>query len=246
VIEPRTAAMLDPYADRPGVRGEPLYPVEEFDRVVSRLDRLGFQIFTHAIGDRGIRTALDAYEKAQRANGVRDARHEIVHVECLSASDVPRFHSLGVTACMQPRHSAPDLSAEWARAVGPGRWGYAWAFRSLRDSGATLAFGSDWNVAEMEPAIGIYSAVTRKGLDGRPEGGWVPEQTIDVETAVRGYTITGAWANFVDGNRGSLVAGKYADLVLLSEDLFTIAPEKIKDVRAVWTLVGGKEAWRDF
>ena len=244
VIEPRTAAMLEPYADRPGDRGDTVYPPEEFDQVVARLDRLGFQIFTHAIGDRGIRTALDAYEKARKSNGARDSRHEIVHVECLSEADVPRFRSLGVTACMQPRHSAPDVSVEWARAVGPRRWKYAWAFRSLRDSEATLAFGSDWNVAEMEPAIGIYTAVTRQGLDGRPEGGWVPEQAIDRETAVRGYTITGAWANFMEKNRGSLVAGKYADLVLLSDDLFAVAPAKIKDVRAVWTVVGGKEVWR--
>jgi len=246
VIEPRTAAMLEPYADRPGARGDTVYPVEEFNQVVARLDRLGFQIFTHAIGDRGIRTALDAYEHARRANGTRDSRHEIVHVECLSEPDVPRFHGLGVTACMQPRHGAPDLSAEWARAVGPRRWNYAWAFRSLRDTGATLAFGSDWNVAEMEPAIGIYTAVTRKGLDGRPEEGWVPGQAIDLDTAVKAYTITGAYANFLEGNRGSLVPGKYADLVLLSENLFTIAPEKIKDVRPVWTVVGGKEVWRNF
>jgi predicted amidohydrolase YtcJ len=167
-------------------------------------------------------------------------------VECLSEQDVPRFHALGVTACMQPRHCAPDITGQWGKAVGPQRWKYAWAFRSLRDSGATLAFSSDWNVAEMEPAIGIYTALTRQGLDGKPDGGWVPEQTIDVETAVKGYTITGAYANFAEGNRGSLVPGKYGDLVLLSEDLFTIAPEKVKDVRAVWTVVGGKEVWKGF
>ena len=246
VIEPHTAAMLAPYADRPETKGSTAYPPEEFNGVVARLDRLGFQIVTHAIGDRGIRTALDAYENARKVNGARDSRHEIVHVECLSEPDVPRFRALGVTACMQPRHCAPDVSVEWERAVGPERWTYAWAFRSLRDSGATLAFSSDWNVAEMEPAIGIYTALTRKGLDGKPDGGWVPEQTIDIETAVRGYTITGAYANFVEANRGSLVAGKYADWVLLSDDLFTIAPEKVKDVRAVWTVVGGREAWRAF
>ena len=246
VIEPHTAAMLAPYADRPDTKGNTDYPPQEFNDVVARLDKLGFQILTHAIGDRGIRTALDAYEHAQKVNGVRDSRHEIVHVECLSEQDVPRFHALGVTACMQPRHCAPDVSVQWEKAVGTQRWRYAWAFRSLRDSGATLAFSSDWNVAEMEPAIGIYTALTRKGLDGKPDGGWVPEQTIDIETAVKGYTITGAWANFLEGNRGSLVPGKYADLVLLSDDLFTIAPEKAKDVRAVWTVVGGREVWRDF
>jgi predicted amidohydrolase YtcJ len=169
-----------------------------------------------------------------------------VHDECLSEQDIPRFKALGVTACMQARHCAPDITGQWAKAVGPRRWKYAWAFRSLRDAGATLAFASDWNVAEMEPEIGIYTALTRKGLDGKPDGGWIPEQTIDIETAVGGYTITGAWANFVEGNRGSLIAGKYADLVLLSGDMFTMEPDKIKDVTVVWTVVGGKEEYRGF
>src|ERR1700746_3853253 len=246
VIEPHTAAMLEPYADRPDTRGALDYPVQEFNEVVAELDKRGFQIFTHAIGDRGIRTALDAYEYARKVNGPRDSRHEIVHDECLSEQDIPRFKALGVTACMQPRHCAPDITGQWAKAVGPRRWKYAWAFRSLRDSGATLAFSSDWNVAEMEPEIGIYTALTRKGLDGKPDGGWIPEQTIDIETAVKGYTINGAWANFVEGNRGSLVPGKYADLVLLSGDMFTMEPDKIKDVYVIWTVVGGKEVYKGF
>ncbi len=246
VIEPHTAAMLEPYADRPDTRGALDYPVQEFNEVVARLDKRGFQIFTHAIGDRGIRTALDAYGYARKVNGSRDSRHEIVHDECLSEQDIPRFKALGVTACMQPRHCAPDITGQWAKAVGPRRWKYAWAFRSLRDSGATLAFSSDWNVAEMEPEIGIYTTLTRKGLDGKPEGGWIPEQTIDIETAVKGYTINGAWANFVEGNRGSLVPGKYADLVLLSGDMFTMEPDKIKDVYVMWTVVGGKEVYKGF
>ena len=246
VIEPHTAAMLEPYADRPDTRGSLDYPVQEFNEVVAKLDKRGFQIFTHAIGDRGIRTALDAYEYARKVNGPRDSRHEIVHDECLSEQDISRFKALGVTACMQPRHCAPDITGQWAKAVGPRRWKYAWAFRSLRDSGATLAFSSDWNVAEMEPEIGIYTALTRKGLDGKPEGGWIPDQTIDIETAVKGYTINGAWANFVEGNRGSLVPGKYADLVLLSGDMFTMEPDKVKDVYVVWTVVGGKEEYKSF
>jgi predicted amidohydrolase YtcJ len=106
-----------------------------------------------------------------------------------------------------------------------------------------LAFASDWNVAEMEPLIGIYTALTRKGLDGKPEGGWVPDQTIDLETAIRAYTINGAYANFAEQNRGSITAGKYADLVMLSDDLFKIPAENIKDAKVVWTMVGGKEMW---
>jgi predicted amidohydrolase YtcJ len=243
VIEPHTAALLEPYADRPDTRGELDYPPDEFKQVVARLDGMKFQIFIHSIGDRGIRTALDAIEYAEKQNGPRDRRDELVHIECLNGRDLPRFKQLGVIACMQPRHCAPDITGQWAKAVGPARWKYAWAFRSLRDSGAILAFASDWNVAEMEPLIGIYTALTRKGLDGKPEGGWVPEQTIDLETAIRAYTINGAFANYAEQNRGSIIPGKYADLVMLSDDLFKIPPETIKDVKVVWTMVGGKQVW---
>ncbi|MCU1299998.1 MAG: nfdA5 [Candidatus Sulfotelmatobacter sp.] len=245
VIEPHTAALLEPYADRPDTRGELDYPPDEFKEVVARLDRMKFQVFVHSIGDRGIRTALDAIEYAEKQNGPRDRRDELIHIECLNAKDLPRFKQLGVIACMQPRHCAPDITGQWAKAVGPQRWKYAWAFRSLRDSGATLAFASDWNVAEMEPLIGIYSALTRKGLDGKPDGGWVPEQTIDLETAIRGYTINGAYANFVEQNRGSITLGKYADLVMISDDLFKIPADKIRDTRVVWTMVAGKEVWKE-
>jgi predicted amidohydrolase YtcJ len=245
VIEPHTAALLEPYADRPGTRGELDYPPDEFKEIVTRLDRMKFQVFIHSIGDRGIRTALDAIEYAEKQNGPRDRRDELIHIECLNERDIPRFKQLGIVACMQPRHCAPDITGQWAKAVGPGRWKYAWAFRSLRDSGAVLAFASDWNVAEMEPLIGIYTALTRKGLDGKPEGGWVPEQTIDLETAIHAYTINGAFANFVEHNRGSITPGKYADLVMLSDDLFKIPVEKIKDTKVVWTMVGGKAVWSE-
>lgn len=246
VIEPHTAAMLEPYTDRPDTRGELDYPPDEFKQVVARLDDMKFQIFIHSIGDRGIRTALDAIEYAERKNGPRDRRDQLVHIECVNPQDIPRFKQLAVVACMQPRHCAPDITGQWAKAVGPVRAKYAWAFRSLRDAGATLAFASDWNVAELEPLIGIYTALTRKGLDGNPPGGWIPEQTIDLETAIRGYTINGAYANFVEQNRGSITPGKYADLVMVSDDLFKIPPDKIKDARAVWTVVGGREVYRAF
>jgi len=246
VIEPHTAALLEPYADRPETRGELDYPPDEFKEVVARLDRMKFQVFVHSIGDRGIRTALDAIEYAEKQNGPRDRRDELIHIECLNEKDIPRFKQLGVIACMQPRHCAPDITGQWAKAVGPRRWKHAWAFRSLRDAGATLAFASDWNVAEMEPLIGIYTAVTRKGLDGKPQGGWVPEQTIDLETAIRGYTINGAYANFAEQNRGSITPGKYADLVMLSDDLFKIPPDKIKDAKVEWTMVAGREVWKKY
>jgi predicted amidohydrolase YtcJ len=246
VIEPHTAAMLEPYSDRPDTRGELDYPAEEFKQVVARIDAMNFQIFIHSIGDRGIRTALDAIEYAEKHNGPRDRRDQLVHIECINPQDIPRFKQLAVVACMQPRHCAPDITGQWAKAVGPARSKYAWAFRSLRDSGATLAFASDWNVAELEPLIGIYTAMTRKGLDGKPTGGWIPEQTIDLKTAIRGYTINGAYANFIEQNRGSITPGKYADWVMVSDDLFKIPPDKIKDAKAVWTVVGGKEVYRAF
>ena len=246
VIEAHTAAMLEPYADLPGESGSTLYPPQQFDALVTALDRRGFQIFIHAIGDRGVRTALDALEAARRENGPRDSRHQLVHIETISPQDLPRFQALGVVACMQPRHSAPDLTARWAAAVGPERSKHAFAWRSLREAGATLAFASDWNVAEMDPLVGIYTALTRRGLDGQPDGGWIPQQTVDLETALRAYTLDGAWANFVDADRGSIAPGKYADLVLLSDDLFAIPPERIKDARVVLTLVGGQEAHRAF
>ena len=245
VIEPHTAAMLEPYADAPGTRGDTIYPPAEFNEVVARLDALKFQLFIHAIGDRGIRTALDALEQARSVNGPRDSRHQLVHIECLSPQDAPRFRALGVTACMQPRHCGPEIAARWGEAVGAPRWDHAWAFRTLSEAGATLAFASDWNVAEMEPVIGIYSAVTRAGIDGRPAGPWGAAQTIDVGAAIRAYTLNGAWANFLDTNRGSITAGKYADLILLSDDLMEIPPAAIPRTRVLLTLVGGQEVHRD-
>ncbi|HEU4401923.1 MAG TPA: amidohydrolase [Candidatus Polarisedimenticolia bacterium] len=244
VIEPHTAAMLEPYSDLPGARGETLYPPEEFKEVVARIDRMKFQMFIHSIGDRGIRTSLDALQYARERNGARDSRHQLVHIECLSPADIPRFKELGVVACMQPRHCAPDITGKWAQNVGPERSRHAWAFRSLKEAGATLAFASDWNVAEMDPLVGIYTALTRQGLDGQPPGGWIPDQTIDLETAVRAYTIQGAYANFVEANRGSITPGKYADLVILSDDLFEIPPGKVKDAHVLLTLVGGEEVYR--
>jgi predicted amidohydrolase YtcJ len=249
VIEPHTAALLEPYADLPGERGDTFYPPEVFNDVVSGLDGRGFQLFIHAIGDRGIRVALDALEEARRRNGPRDSRHQLVHVELLSPQDISRFKDLGVVACMQPRHCALEPGeiekGQWAIAVGRERWPYAWAFRSLEEAGVRLAFSSDWNVAEMEPLLGIHAAVTRQTLKGSPPGGWVPEQRVSLATAVEAYTLGGAYANFVDQNRGSIEVGKYADLVVLSDNLFEIPPGEIKDARILLTMVGGEVSYSD-
>jgi predicted amidohydrolase YtcJ len=243
VIEPWTAAMLEPYANRPGERGELFWQPAEFAELITDLEARGFACHIHATGDRGIRTALDAIEAARRANGRGDRRHATVHTECLTAEDVPRFAKLGVIPVMQPRHCAPDIVADWRANVGPGRWRYAWAFRSLRDAGASLAFSSDWNVAEMDPLVGIYSALTRASLEG--DGAWVPEETVDLPTALHAYTMGSARAAFADDTRGSIARGKYADLVLLSEDLFALEePRAILDTRVELTMVGGETVYR--
>lgn len=246
VIEPHTAALLEPYADAPETSGETFYAPSEFARLVTDLDARGFQLFIHAIGDRGIRVALDALEAARRINARGDTRHQLVHVELLSPRDIPRFGALGVVACMQPRHSAPDISGgQWAAAVGESRSEFAWAVRSLLDSGAPLAFSSDWPVSEMDPLVGIYTAVSRRGLDGTPEGGWIPGQRISVAEAVDAYTIGGAYANFVDTELGSIEPGKLADLIMLSHDIFAVPFDQILEARVLLTLVDGEEVYRD-
>ncbi|MER7411519.1 MULTISPECIES: amidohydrolase [Streptomyces] len=241
VVEPRTAALLEPYAGCRHHRGETFYPPEEFAGLLAKLDARGFQCFVHATGDRGIRTVLDAVEHAREVNGPRDARHQVVHVECLDAADVPRFAALGVVACMQPRHCAPEIAGpgqDWAENVGPERWRSAWPMRSLHEAGATLAFSSDWNVAEMDPLIGIYTAVTRRPLAGGEP--WQPHETVDVATAVHAYTRGSAHANFLEDERGSLTVGKQADFVVLSRDILRAAPEEILDTRVELAAVGGE------
>ncbi|MFF1649241.1 amidohydrolase [Streptomyces sp. NPDC058240] len=240
VVEPRTAALLEPYAGCRHHRGDTFYPPEEFAELLTKLDARGFQCFVHATGDRGIRTVLDAVERARAVNGARDARHQVVHVECLDPDDTPRFAALGVVACMQPRHSAPEVAGpgkDWAENVGAERWHKAWPMRSLHTAGAVLALSSDWNVAEMDPMVGIHTAVTRRPLSGGEP--WMPQETISVETAVHGYTMGSAYANFLEDERGSLTVGKAADFVVLSRDILRAAPEDIPGTVAETVVVGG-------
>jgi hypothetical protein len=245
VIEPWTAAMLEPYANKPGERGDTFWEPSEFAELVIDLERRGWSCHVHGTGDRGLRVALDGFEAARRANGDVGARHGMVHTECLHPDDVARFGALGVTPIMQPRHCAPEIVADWRANVGEARERYAWAFRSLRDSGAMLAFSSDWNVAEMDPMVGMYTALTRANPDGSDP--WVPEETVDLETAIRAYTIGGAHVVFAEDRRGSITVGKQADLVVLSEDLFAAAerdPRAILDVRVTHTIVDGEVVHR--
>ncbi|MFD6890546.1 amidohydrolase [Streptomyces sp. NPDC059957] len=245
VVEPRTAALLEPYTGCGSHRGETFYPAEEFAGLLARLDARGFQCFVHATGDRGIRTVLDAVEHARAVNGPRDARHQVVHVECLDPADVPRFAQLGVVACMQPRHCAPEIAGpgqDWAENVGEDRWHKAWPMRSLAEAGAVLAFSSDWNVAEMDPMVGIYTALTRRPLDGGDP--WQEQETVDARTAVYGYTMGSAYANFLEEDRGSLTVGKAADFVILSRDILAVAPEQIPGTVAETVVVAGEVVHR--
>ncbi|MGR0218714.1 amidohydrolase [Agromyces sp. ZXT2-6] len=244
VIEPHTALMLDDYANRPGLRGRPSYAADggrELVGIVSELDRMGFQTHTHATGDGGIRLALDAIEHAARVNGTSDRRHGIVHVECLHPDDLPRFAALDVTAAMQPRHCSPDLvGGTWMENVGEGRWDRAWRFRSLLESGATVAFSSDWQVGEMDPLVGLYSAATRAGLDG--SDAWTTAERVGPDRALEAYTVHGARAWHLENARGRIAPGMDADIVAWSGDLYAHAhdPAALLGEHAALTVVGGR------
>jgi predicted amidohydrolase YtcJ len=239
VMEQHTAALFEPYADQPGTRGRTFYDPDAFAELVCELDARRFQVLIHAVGDRGVHVALDAIERACDVNGPRDARHQLVHVELLAPADLARFAELGVVACMQPRHCAADVGgSEWRAAVGPSRWPMAWPLRSLAQAGAPVAYSSDWNVAEMDPLLGIYTALTRRDLAGGDP--FVPEQAVDLATAIAAYTVGGAFANFCEQHRGRLSPGKAADLIALSDNLFGLPPEQVKDCQVELTMVGGR------
>ena len=243
VIESHTAGLLQPYADDPSTSGNPDYTQAEIDRLIADLDRRGFQIFTHAIGDRSVRMVLDAYQKAAANNPKHPRRHRIEHIEVVSEEDIPRFSSLGVIASMQPYHASPDITGVWARNVGAKRVARAFAWKSLRQAGARLVHGSDWPVVTLDPLVGLHAAVTREDLDGKPSGGWIPEQRLTLAEAVRGYTADAAYGSFEEELKGSLEVGKLADLVVLSDDLFQILPRRIPEAEVLLTLVGGKPAY---
>ena len=234
-----TAAMLEPFTDTPGESG--LF-VTEPDTMLAWMraaESAELQLAIHAIGDRAIRTQLDLFARVAAEFGPRDRRWRIEHAQHIHPDDFARFAALGVIASMQPYHAIDD--GRWAdKVIGPERARSTYAFRSLLDQGATLAFGSDWFVAPPTPLEGIYAAVTRRTLDGAHADGWVPEQKIAVEEALRAYTRGTAYAGFADESLGVLSRGRLADLVLLDRDITRVAPETIADAQVVLTVVGGR------
>jgi len=209
---------------------------------VSNADKSGEQVVIHAIGDRAINFLLNTYERVAQENGERDRRFRIEHSQHIAPGDIERYANLNVIASMQPYHAIDD--GKWAEPlIGTERMKTTYAFRSLLDAGALLAFGSDWPVAPATPLEGIYAAVTRRTLDDKNPDGWIPEQKITVEEALRAYTKDAAYASFEEGIKGTLEPGKLADFVVLDNDITTIDPVKIRDVKVLQTFVGGKKVF---
>lgn len=242
VIESHTAAMLEPYSDDPSLKGKPFWEPANYNAAVAELDKRGLQLFTHAIGDYGIRMALDAYEHAAQQSHSKDRRPRIEHIETVAAADIPRFGRLGVIASMQPLHAYPDADTldVWARNIGPDRASRAWAWKSISDGGGRLAFGSDWPVVTLNPWKGMQTAVTRQTAEGTPPNGFVPEQRLTVAEAVDGYTLGAAFAGHREKTEGSLEVGKLADLIIISQNIFDINPHKIGATKVLATIVGGR------
>jgi len=246
VIEAHTAAMLEPYENDPTNRGFFNFDPEVYKESVAEFGRLGFTISTHAIGDATIRLALDAYEAANRVNGQTDARSRIEHIEAPSARDIPRFGKLGVIASMQPLHATPNdnMLNVWAGSIGPERASRAWPWRSILAGGADLAFGSDWPVVSLNPWEALEILLTRETPEGTPPGGWLPEQRLTLEEAIQGYTMGGAMAANRERTEGSIEVGKLADVIIVSQDLFKIAPNEISETEVLMTMVEGKAVYQ--
>lgn len=233
-----TAAFDEPFADAPKDRGLLVNPPDKMYEWISGADKAGLQVMVHAIGDRAIGMLLDIYERVEKEDGTRDRRFRVEHTQHLRERDIPRFAQLDVIASMQPYHAIDD--GRWAEQVIGKRIATTYAFRSLLDAKARLAFGSDWFVAPATPLEGIYAAVTRRTLDDKNPDGWVPAQKITVEEALRAYTTGGAYASFDESRKGTLAAGKLADLVLIDRNLFEIPAEQIREAKVLATVVGGK------
>ncbi len=239
----RTAFFFEPFSDSAGYRGLMQQPESDMRAWIGGADSAGLQLAVHAIGDRANAILLAIYDSVARAHGARDRRFRIEHAQHLRREDIARFGAQRVVASMQPYHAIDD--GRWlAVRIGPERIRTTYAFRSLIDTEAPLAFGSDWTVAPLDPMLGVYAAVTRRTLDDRNPGGWVPDQKITIEETLRSYTSGNAWATFNEQKWGTLAPGRFADVVVLDRDPFAVAAESLGTIKPRYTIVGGKVVYR--
>jgi predicted amidohydrolase YtcJ len=237
VWESYTALNIDPYADDPDATEDGIWSLERFTQMAAACDKLGLQIFVHCCGDGAVRRTLDGYEAVQKLNGKRDSRHRVEHIEVIHPDDMPRFKELDVIASMQPIHSpltGQDADV-WLTRTGPQRWPLSFAWRDLKNAGARLVFGSDWTVAPFNPMLGLYAALNRQKWESDN-----PDQRLTLEETLIGYTRDAAYAEFQEHEKGQLKEGYLADMVLLSDDIFRVPPEELKDVKPLFTMVDGK------
>ena len=234
-----TALMFEPFTDNPSTSGLALVPYKEMEKMIIAADKLGFQIGVHAIGDKGNNWVLNAYEKAEKVNGKHDSRHRIEHAQTLQPSDIPRFAMLGIIASMQPTHCISDKKFCEKR-IGPERAKGAYAWKSLADAGAILAFGTDYQVEPLNPMEGLYAAVTRKDRLGEDGEGWHSEQKIKMDEAIKFYTLGSAYSQFMEDRKGMIKKGFLADIVIVDKDLLTIPVNEIMKTKVDYTISGGK------
>lgn len=243
VIEAHTAALLAPYANR-ATTGLPETSAEDLNRLIEELDKRGWQVMVHAIGDGGIRMTLDAFERAQQINAApsRGRRHRLEHIESISQEDITRFAQLGLIASMQPYHASPNgnIFNVWAANLGPERASRAWAWKSIQDAGGKLAFGSDWPVVGLDPRLGMHTALTRQTLQGEPRGGFLPEQQLPLASVLDAYTRGAAYASFDEDRVGDLEVNQLADVVIWNNDLFKLAPAEVHTAAVVKTIFNGR------
>jgi predicted amidohydrolase YtcJ len=238
-----TAALLAPYSDDPSTSGLLTVEPEKLKAMAIERDRLGFQLAFHAIGDKANRVALDTFESLVRVNPARDRRDRIEHAQVVAPEDMPRFGKLQVIASMQPSHETNDM--RWAeQRLGPERTRGAYAWKSLQSAGARLAFGTDYDVEPINPLRGLYACVTREALDGTPPGGWTPQEKLPLAECISAYTTGSAYAEFMEGKKGELKVGEYADFVVLSQDLTKIFPAEFLKTVVVRTVVGGHTVYQ--
>jgi predicted amidohydrolase YtcJ len=239
----RTAALLAPYSDDPSTSGILTVDPEKWKAMAIERDRLGFQLAFHAIGDKGNRVALDTFESLLRVNPPRDRRDRIEHAQVVAPEDIPRFGKLQVIASMQPSHETNDM--RWAeQRLGPERSKGAYAWKSLQSAGARLAFGTDYDVEPINPLRGLYACVTREAIEGGPPGGWIPQEKLLLPDCISAYTTGSAYAEFMDGKKGELRVGQFADFVVLSQDLTKISPKDFLKTEVLRTVAGGRTVYQ--